>query len=179
MVRKKTIQKIVIYHIALYLGIVWTFSNNMSTYKSCTLSYSIQVIRLTPRCALMDTYKWVHWHISTGLLGSMLVLNWISWQVYSSAVIQFSKYLKSTDCVPGPQLGAGATVHFIIMCFVIVVKMIGEGNGNPLQCSCLENPRDGGAWWAAVYGVAQSRTRLKQLSSSSSSSLMSKVKAEK
>ena len=47
---------------------------------------------------------------------------------------------------------------------------IGEGNGNPLQCSCLENPRDGGAWWAAVYGVTQSRTRLKRLSSSSSSS---------
>ena len=44
----------------------------------------------------------------------------------------------------------------------------GEGNGNPLQCSCLENPRDGGAWWAAVCGVAQSRTRLKRLSSSSS-----------
>ena len=46
---------------------------------------------------------------------------------------------------------------------------IGEGNGNPLQCSCLENPRDRGAWWAAVSGVAQSRTRLKRLSSSSSS----------
>ena len=46
---------------------------------------------------------------------------------------------------------------------------IGEGNGNPLQCSCLENPRDGGAWWAAVSEVAQSRTRLKRLSSSSSS----------
>ena len=45
---------------------------------------------------------------------------------------------------------------------------IGEGNGNPLQCSCLENPRDRGAWWAAVYGVAQSQTRLKLLSSSSS-----------
>ena len=44
----------------------------------------------------------------------------------------------------------------------------GEGNGNPLQCSCLESPRDGGAWWAAVYGVAQSWTRLKRLSSSSS-----------
>ena len=43
---------------------------------------------------------------------------------------------------------------------------IGEENGNPLQCSCLENPRDGGAWWAAICGVAQSRTRLKQLSSS-------------
>jgi len=49
----------------------------------------------------------------------------------------------------------------------------GEGNGNPLQCSCLENPRDGGAWWAAVYGVTQNRTRLKWLSSSSSSSYRS------
>ena len=48
--------------------------------------------------------------------------------------------------------------------------LIGEGNGNPLQCSCLENPRDGGAWGAAVYGVAESQTRLKRLSSSSSSS---------
>ena len=47
----------------------------------------------------------------------------------------------------------------------------GEGNGNPLQCSCLENPRDRGAWWAAVYGVAQSQTLLKRLSSSSSSSI--------
>ena len=47
---------------------------------------------------------------------------------------------------------------------------IGEGNGNPLQYSCLENSRDEGAWWAAVYGVAQSWTRLKRLSSSSSSS---------
>ena len=46
----------------------------------------------------------------------------------------------------------------------------GEGNGNPLQCSCLENPRDGGAWWAVISGVTQSRTRLKRLSSSSSSS---------
>ena len=58
--------------------------------------------------------------------------------------------------------------------WVISLSGIGEGNGNPLQCSCLENPRDGGAWWAAVYGVAQSRTRLKQLSSSSSSSSRTK-----
>jgi len=54
--------------------------------------------------------------------------------------------------------------------FDFSLSCIGEGNGNPLQCSCLENPRDGGARWAAVYGVAQSRTRLKRLSSSSSSS---------
>ena len=46
----------------------------------------------------------------------------------------------------------------------------GEGHGNPLQCSCLENPKDGGAWWAAVYGVAESQIQLKRLSSSSSSS---------
>ena len=51
--------------------------------------------------------------------------------------------------------------HFSLSC-------IGEGNGNPLQCSCLENPSDKGAWWAAIYGVAQSRTCLKQLSSSTS-----------
>ena len=50
--------------------------------------------------------------------------------------------------------------------FDFSLSCIGEGNGNPLQCSCLENPRDRGAWWAAVYGVAQSRTRLKRLSSS-------------
>ena len=50
------------------------------------------------------------------------------------------------------------------------LSCIGEGNGNPLQCSCLENPRDRGAWWAAICGVAQSRTQLKRLSSSSSSS---------
>ena len=51
--------------------------------------------------------------------------------------------------------------HFSLSC-------IGKGNGNSLQCSCLENPRDEGAWWAAVYGVTQSQTRLKWLSSSSS-----------
>ena len=53
--------------------------------------------------------------------------------------------------------------------FPFSLTRIGEGNGTPLQYSCLENPRDGGAWWAAIYGVAQSRTPLKQLSSSSSS----------
>ena len=58
--------------------------------------------------------------------------------------------------------------HFSLSC-------IGEENGNPLQCSCLENPRDGGAWWAAIYGVAQSQTRLKRLSSSNSSSIILQV----
>ena len=65
-------------------------------------------------------------------------------------------------CSPWGHWGSDTTerlhFHFSSSC-------IGEGNGNPLQCSCLENPRDGGAWWAAVYGVAQSWTRLKWLSS--------------
>ena len=55
--------------------------------------------------------------------------------------------------------------HFSLSC-------TGEGNGNPLQCSCLENPRDGGAWWAAVYGVAQSRKRLKWLSKAKESTFL-------
>ena len=66
-------------------------------------------------------------------------------------------------CSPWGRYESDATerlhFHFSLSC-------IGEGNGNPLQCSCLENPRDGGAWWVAVYGVAQSQTQLKRLSSS-------------
>ena len=58
--------------------------------------------------------------------------------------------------------------HFSLSC-------TGEGNGNPFQCSCLEYPRNGGAWWAAIYGVAQSQTRLKRLSSSSRLASMEKV----
>ena len=61
-------------------------------------------------------------------------------------------------------------VYFSELVFISFLN-IGGGNGNPLQCSCLENPRDGGAWWTAVCGVAQSRTRLTRLSSSSSSFL--------
>ena len=48
--------------------------------------------------------------------------------------------------------------------FQFSLSYVGEGNGNPLQCSCLENHRDGGAWWAAIYGVAQSQTQLKRFS---------------
>ena len=61
--------------------------------------------------------------------------------------------------------------HFLLSC-------TGEGNGNPLQYSCLENPRDGGTWWAAVSGLAQSRTQLKRLSSSSNVVSSLKLKVE-
>ena len=66
-------------------------------------------------------------------------------------------------CSPWGHWGSDTTER---LHFHISLSCIGEGNGNPLQCSCLENPRDGGAWWAAVSGMAQSRTRLKRLSSS-------------
>ena len=69
------------------------------------------------------------------------------------------------DCSPWGREESDTTER---LHFPFSLSCIGVGNGNPLQCSCLENPRDGGAWWAAVYGVAQSWTRLKRLSSSSS-----------
>ena len=67
------------------------------------------------------------------------------------------------------RLLASLSLFFSVTHFHFSLSCTGEGNGNPLQCSCLENPRDRGSWWAAVYGVARSRKRLKQFSSSSSS----------
>ena len=69
-------------------------------------------------------------------------------------------------------MGSLRVGHDLRLHFHFSLSCTREENGNPLQCSCLENPRDRGAWWAAVYGVAQSRTRLKQLSSSSSMTLV-------
>ena len=71
-------------------------------------------------------------------------------------------------CSPWGRWGSDTTER---LHFQFSLSCIGEGNGNPLQCSCLENPRDGGAWWTAVYGVAQSQTQLKWRSSGSSSSM--------
>ena len=77
-------------------------------------------------------------------------------------------------CSPWGHWGSDTTewlhLHFSLLC-------IGEGNGNPLQCSCLENPSNREAWWAAIYGVSQNRTRLKRLSSSSSSRAAEKAEA--
>ena len=65
--------------------------------------------------------------------------------------------------LPAARLDSVRRVHFLLRNFLFIF-IFGEGNGNPLQYSCLENPVDRGAWWAAIYGVAQSRTRLKQFS---------------
>ena len=79
---------------------------------------------------------------------------------------------------PRPQSSESHPIHLPKNLLLKVPQMrYGEGNGSPLQYSCLENPRDGGAWWAAVYGVTQSRTRLKRLSSSSSQMRWAKERA--
>ena len=99
--------------------------------------------------------------------GDMCTISKITTGWLNSSTLAWKIPWSLVGCSPWGCWGSDTTeqlhFHFSLSC-------IGEGNGNPLQCSCLENPRDGGAWWAAVYGVAQSWTRLKRLSSSSSSS---------
>ena len=105
-----------------------------------------------------NVWGWVKWAIeSTSEKSAMWDI--IIFQVLYVSSFHKSKFTWNRDYNPS---------SFVYYCI-----WSGEGNGNPLQCSCLENPRDGGAWWAAVYGVAQSWTQLKRLSSSSSSSIWS------
>ena len=82
-------------------------------------------------------------------------------------ILLFLTEEKSSILVHGLQLSTGFFL-WVVTHFQFSHSCIGEGNGKPLQYSCLENPRDRGAWWAAVYGVAQSQTRLKRLGSISS-----------
>ena len=100
-----------------------------------------------------------HHNTNCYTIGQNIVL-YPSWRLWSwnQEIWNVNPYYTLTSLVIYPER---LHFHFSLSCF-------GEGNGNPLQYSCLENPRDGTAGWAAVYGVAQSRTRLKRLSSSSS-----------
>ena len=75
--------------------------------------------------------------------------------------ILWQGYLNKNTSLKGPTMGSLESDTTERLHFHFSLSCNGEGNGNPLQCSCLENPRDGEAWWAAIYGVAQSRTRLK------------------
>ena len=105
------------------------------------------------------------WDISIICYQELLNMQWHPTPLLLSGKSHGRRSLES--CSPWGHWGSDTTerlhFHFSLSC-------IGEGNGNPLQRSCPENPRDGGAWWAAVYGVAQSRTWLMRLSPSSSSS---------
>ena len=114
-----------------------------------------------PLCHILDsTYKWFCLSLSDLLIISSSI------HVAPNGIISFFLYLRSlVGCSPWSRWGSDTAERFP---FHFSLSCIGEGNGNPLQCSCLENPRDAGAWWAAICGVAQSQIRLKWLSSSSS-----------
>ena len=116
------------------------------------------------RSVVSDSLRIHGLYIVHGLLQTRL----LEWVVYpfsrgsSQPRLEPRSPTLQVDSLPAePQ---GKPIERLLLC---IRPWPGEGNGNPLQCSCLENPRDRGVWWAAVYGVTQSRTRLKQLSSSS------------
>ena len=103
------------------------------------------------------------------LFNSWLIFFWNVWPNYGSIWWLLFFWVSLVGC---SAWGREVSDTIKRLHFHFSLSCIGEGNGNPLQCSCLENPRDGGACWAALYGVAQSQTRLKRLSSSSSSMLI-------
>ena len=112
--------------------------------------------------------EWLHWTDWAYWISFLFLLN------SSSCLFRRRQWQPTPVLLPGKSHGRREEsdmterLHFSL-------SYIGEGNGNPLQCSCLENPRDSWAWWAAVYGVAQNWTQLKRLTSSSSSCLFTLV----
>ena len=115
----------------------------------------------------MNSWHWANYWSSLNL--GLLIYRRRQWHPTPVLLPGKSHRWRSlVGCSPWDCKESDTTEH---LHFHFSLSWIGEGNGNPLQCSCLENPRDWGAWWAAVYRVAQSRTRLKWLSSSSCSSI--------
>ena len=140
----------------------WPEVSNFTTYSSVSWSVQQQLTAL-----------WTKW-IALGIRWMVAILSqingsqhtWWRRQWHPTPVLLPGKphgQRSLVGCSPGGREESDTTerLHFHLL------SCIGEGNGNPLQCSCLENPRDGGAWWAAVYGVALIRPQLKWLSSSS------------
>ena len=100
----------------------------------------------------------------------MLIKPFIAQNIILYLVFYWMEWVQNQIHYPLPGKKIWLWIHLdIYNIFKYNITFNGEGNGNPLQCFSLENPRDGGAWWAADYGVTQSWTRLKQLSSSSNS----------
>ena len=119
-------------------------------YTSCSSSFYLQLLATTDFFTVSTALAFLECHMEKAMAPHSSTLAWrIPWTEKPGR-------LQST--------GSQRVGHD----WVTSLSCTGEGNGNPLQCSCLENPRDGGAWWAAIYGVAQSQTRLKRLSINSS-----------
>ena len=182
------------YSQALDLSIPSTFSHFGNHKFVFSIWQSVSILKISWFVSFKksdSTYGWYHmifffvWfsmlisrsiHVATNVIISLILFLFNGWVIYRwrrqwhpTPVLVPGKChgrRRLEGCSPWGRWGSDTTerlhFHFSLSC-------IGEGNGNPLQCSCLENPRDWGAWWAAVYGVAQSQTWLKWLSSSSSS----------
>ena len=124
-------------------------------------SHGCEATRIKPAVCFPDKASWRSTNTDQGERNEPILLgkHWNQWHPTPVLLPGKSHGLRSlVGCSPWGHEESDMTeqlhFHFSFSC-------IGDGNGNPLQCSCLENPRDGGAWWAALYGVAQSRTRLK------------------
>ena len=159
--------------VELYLNKQRSPENGVFIFSEETGGASSLPIFLAPMlCTILDLISRMQQHLKQLLLHSSLTSCMLSH-------FRRRQWHPTPVLLPGKSHGQGSLVgcspwgrqqsdtteqrHFLFS-----LSCIGEGNGNPLQCSCLENPRDRGAWWAAVYGVTQSWTRLKPLSSSSS-----------
>ena len=144
----------------------WSVSFNISPSNeySGLISFSIDWLDLL---AVQGTLKSFLQHHSSkpSILQRSAFFERRQWQPHSSTLAWKIPWTEE----PGrlQSMGLRRVGHDWATLLSFLLSRTGEGNGNPLQCSCLENPRDRGAWWVAVYGVAQSRTRLKWLSSSS------------
>ena len=134
---------------------VWIISNFFLTVDKTIIKNSIYILIHTYG---IHTYKLNYWDIGyMSVAPHSSTLAWkIPWKEEPGRLQSMRLLRVGHDWA--------TSLHFSLLC-------IGERNGKPLRCSCLENPRDGGACWAAIYGVTQSHIRLKQLSSSSSSRL--------
>ena len=115
----------------------------------------------------LSPLPFLKWSWTSGKFLVCITLNWTDWrrQWHPTPVLLPRKFHGQRSLVGCSPWGLEEWDMTEWLHFHFSFSCIGEGNGNPLQCSCLENPRDGGAWWVAVYGVAQSRTWLKWLSS--------------
>ena len=146
--------KIIIITIITILSLPWKLHKNLHTDVSISFIHSCQKLETTR----MFFSRWID---NCGTPDNRWRRKWQPTPILFPGKSHGQRSLVGYSPWGREELDTTERLHFQFS-----LSCIGEGNGNPLQCCCLENPRDRGTWWAAVYEVAQSRTRLKRLSSS-------------